>query len=51
MDLSRSNQPKEGNAGIGLAHNSYHLVHKASEKDFKKNKEVANAPGLALCYW
>jgi hypothetical protein len=42
---------KEGNAGIGLAHNSYHLMHQASEKDFKRNKEVANAPGLALCYW
>jgi hypothetical protein len=41
---------KEGNAGIGLAHNSYHLMHQASEKDFKRNKEVANAPGLALCY-
>jgi hypothetical protein len=42
---------KEGNAGIGLAHNSYHLMHQASEKDFKRNEEVANAPGLALCYW
>jgi hypothetical protein len=42
---------KEGNAGIGLAHNSYHLMHQVSEKDFKRNKEVANAPGLALCYW
>jgi hypothetical protein len=41
---------KEGIAGIGLAHNSYHLMHQASEKDFKRNKEVANAPGLALCY-
>jgi hypothetical protein len=37
---------KEGNAGIGLAHNSYHLMHQASDKDFKSNKEVANAPGL-----
>jgi hypothetical protein len=42
---------KEGNAGIVLAHNSYHLMHQASEKDFKKDKEGANAPGLALCYW
>jgi hypothetical protein len=42
---------KEGNAGIGLAHNSYYLMHQASEKDFKNIKEVANAPGLALCYW
>ena len=42
---------KEGNAGIGLAHNFYHLMHQASEKDFKRNKEVTNAPGLALCYW
>jgi hypothetical protein len=41
---------KEGNAGIVLAHNSYHLMHQASEKDFKRNKEVANAPWLALCY-
>jgi hypothetical protein len=41
---------KEGNAGIGLAHNFYQLMHPASEKDFKRNKEVANAPGLALCY-
>jgi hypothetical protein len=42
---------KEGNAEIVLAHNSYHLIHQASEKDFKRIKEVANAPGLALCYW
>jgi hypothetical protein len=42
---------KEGNAGIVLAHNSYHLMHQASEKDFKRIKEVANAPGLALFYW
>jgi hypothetical protein len=42
---------KERNAAIGLAHNSYHLMHQASEKDFKRNKEVENAPGLALCYW
>jgi hypothetical protein len=41
----------EGNAGIGLAHNSYHLIHQASEKDFKSNKEVANAPGLALRFF
>jgi hypothetical protein len=26
-------------------------MHQASEKDFKRNKEVANATGLALCYW
>jgi hypothetical protein len=26
-------------------------MHQASEKDLKRNKEVANAPGLALCYW
>jgi hypothetical protein len=41
---------KEGNAGIVLAHNSYHLMHQASEKGFKRSKEVANAPRLALCY-
>jgi hypothetical protein len=42
---------KEGNAGIVLALNSYHLMHQASEKDLKREKEVANAPGLALFYW
>jgi hypothetical protein len=26
-------------------------MHQASEKDFKRDKEVANALGLALCYW
>jgi hypothetical protein len=26
-------------------------MHQVGEKDFKRNKEVANAPGLALCYW
>jgi hypothetical protein len=26
-------------------------MHQVSEKDFKRNKEVANAPGLALFYW
>jgi hypothetical protein len=41
---------KEGNAGIVLAINSYHLMHQASEKDFKRVKEVANASGLALVY-
>jgi hypothetical protein len=41
---------KEGNEGIVLAHNSYHLMHQASEKGFKRIKEVANAPGLALFY-
>jgi hypothetical protein len=38
---------KEGNAGIVLAINSYHLMHQTSEKRFLKHKEVANAPGLA----
>jgi hypothetical protein len=41
---------KEGNAGIVLAFNSYYLMHQASEKDFKRIKEVANAPGLAFVY-
>jgi hypothetical protein len=41
---------KEGNAGIVLAINSYHLMHQASEKDFKRVKGVANAPRLALIY-
>jgi hypothetical protein len=35
---------------MGLAHNSYHLMHQESEKYFKRNKEVANASGLAFCY-
>ena len=26
---------KEGNAAICVAHNSYHLMHQASEKEFK----------------
>jgi hypothetical protein len=26
-------------------------MHSESEKDFKRIKEVANAPGLALFYW
>jgi hypothetical protein len=33
-----------------LAINSYHLMHQASEKDFKSIKEVANAPRLAFVY-
>jgi hypothetical protein len=33
-----------------LAINSYHLMHQASEKDFKNIKEVANALGLAFVY-
>jgi hypothetical protein len=41
---------KEGNAGIVLAINSYHLMHQASEKDFKIARKVANAPGLAFVY-
>jgi hypothetical protein len=41
---------KEGNAWIVLAINSYYLMHQASEKEFKRIKEVANAPGLALVY-
>jgi hypothetical protein len=41
---------KEGNAGIVLSINSYHLMHQASEKDFKRIKKVANAPGLAFVY-
>jgi hypothetical protein len=39
---------KEGNAGIVLAINSYHLMHQVSEKDFKTSRRVANAPGLAF---
>jgi hypothetical protein len=29
------NSSKKGNASIGLASNSYHLMHQASDKDFK----------------
>jgi hypothetical protein len=29
------NSSKEGNAAIGLAHNSYHLMHHSSGKEFK----------------
>jgi hypothetical protein len=43
------NSSKEGNAAIGLTTNSYHLMHHLSDKEFKISKEVANAPGLALC--
>jgi hypothetical protein len=36
MGSRRGNQIlKEGCATICLAHNSYHLMHQASEKDFK----------------
>jgi hypothetical protein len=38
----------EGNAGIVLSINSYHLMHQASEKDLKTSRKVANAPGLAF---
>jgi hypothetical protein len=43
------NSFKEGNAAIGLTPNSCHLMHHLSDKEFKNSKEVANAPGLALC--
>jgi hypothetical protein len=43
------NSSKEGNAAIGLTPNSYYLMHHLSDKEFKNNKEVANAPGLVLC--
>jgi hypothetical protein len=39
---------KEGDAAIGLTPNFYHLMHHSSDKELK-SKEVANAPGLALC--
>jgi hypothetical protein len=29
------NSSKEGNATIGLAPNSYHLIHHSSDKEFK----------------
>jgi hypothetical protein len=31
----RVNSSKEGNAAIGLAPNSYHLMHHSSDKEFK----------------
>jgi hypothetical protein len=43
------NSSKEGNAAIGSAPNSYHLVHHSSDKEFKNHKEKVNAPKLALC--
>jgi hypothetical protein len=41
---------KEGNAGMVLSSNSYHLMQQSSEKDFKTARKVANAPGLAFVY-
>ena len=41
---------KEGNAGMVLSSNSYHLMQQSSEKDFEIAREVANAPGLAFVY-
>jgi hypothetical protein len=41
---------KEGNAGMVLSSNSYHLMQQSSEKGFKIAREVANAPGLAFVY-
>jgi L,D-peptidoglycan transpeptidase YkuD (ErfK/YbiS/YcfS/YnhG family) len=43
----KSNQIlKEGNAATGLAHNSYHLMHHASEKDFKISRRWQMHRGL-----
>ena len=39
---------KEGNAGIVLSINSYHLMHQASEKDFKSIKEGGKCTGACL---
>jgi hypothetical protein len=33
---------------MGLSHNSYHLMHQVSEKDFRRNKGVANAPACLV---
>jgi hypothetical protein len=41
----RVNSSKEGNATIGSAPNSYHLMHHSSGKEFKITR--VNAPGLA----
>jgi hypothetical protein len=45
----RVNSSKEGNATIGLAPNSYHLMHHSSDKELKITRNKVNAPGLALC--
>jgi hypothetical protein len=37
---------KERNAAIGLAHNSYHLMHQVSEKDFKITRRGQMHRGL-----
>jgi hypothetical protein len=37
---------KEGNAATGLAHNSYHLMHQVSEKDFKLTRRWQLHRGL-----
>jgi hypothetical protein len=39
---------KEGNAGIVLSSNSYHLMQQASEKDFKNIKEGGKCTGACL---
>jgi hypothetical protein len=39
---------KEGIARIVLAFNSYHLMHQASEKDFKKNQGGGKCTGACL---
>jgi hypothetical protein len=39
---------KEGNAGIVIALNSYHLMHQASEKDFKRNQGGGKCTGAYL---
>jgi hypothetical protein len=43
------NSSKEENAAIGLAPNSYQLMHHSSDKEFKITRNKVNAPGLALC--
>jgi hypothetical protein len=40
----------EGNEGIVLAINPYHLVHQASEKDFK-TQGGGKCTGACLCLW
>jgi hypothetical protein len=37
---------KEGNVAIGLAHNSYYLMHQVSEKDFKITRRGQMHRGL-----
>jgi hypothetical protein len=40
------NSSKEGNAAIGLTHNSYYLMHHSSDKEFKTARRWQMHQGL-----